>query len=502
MATLAEKMAASLEILRDLQDKSRCVILNGTKEISRTHLVRLLNSGWLQEVMKGWYIVAKPGSEGDTTVWYTSFWNFIAKYARVRLGEQWCLTAEQSLDLYSGKTVVPAQAIIKSPKGHNNVQKLMYGTSLLVFQGEIPDQIYEEPEYGLNLYPLAEALVYATPRYFVTDKIAARTCLAMIQDATDILKVLTRTGASVRAGRIAGAFRNIGNNELADNILSTMKGFGYDVREEDPFEEPTRLPIVHQISPYAIRLRLTWEEMREKVIGLFPEAPGQITDISGYLQAVDEKYSEDAYHSLSIEGYQVSPELIEKVRAGNWKPEDEDKDTKNALVARGYYQAFQAVKQTISSILQGKNAGESVKADHPIWYMQMWMPFVTAGILQSTDLVGYRTGQVYIRGSQHVPLNPKAVRDAMPALFDLLKNESHPAVRAVLGHFFFVFIHPYMDGNGRMGRFILNAMLASGGYSWTVVPIERRKEYMEALETASVKGDIEDFTKVIASLIK
>ena len=242
--------------------------------------------------------------------------------------------------------------------------------------------------------------------------------------------------------------------------------------------------------------------MRGKVIELFPEAPRQITDIQGCLQSIDEKYSEDAYHSLSIEGYQVSPALIEKVRTGNWKPEDEDKEHKNALVARGYYQAFQSVKQTISDILQGKNAGEAVKVDHSAWYMQMWMPFVTVGILQSTDLVGYRSGQVYIRGSQHVPLNPKAVRDAMPVLFDLLKNEVHPAVRAVLGHFFFVFIHPYMDGNGRMGRFILNAMLASGGYNWTVIPIERRKEYMKALERASVEGNIVDFTSTIASLIK
>ena len=76
------------------------------------------------------------------------------------------------------------------------------------------------------------------------------------------------------------------------------------------------------------------------------------------------------------------------------------------------------------------------------------------------------------------------------------------AVRAVLGHFFFVYIHPYMDGNGRMGRFVLNAMLASGGYNWTVVPVERRKEYMKALEKASVEGDISEFTKVIASLVK
>ena len=116
--------------------------------------------------------------------------------------------------------------------------------------------------------------------------------------------------------------------------------------------------------------------------------------------------------------------------------------------------------------------------------------------------MGYRTGQVYIRGSQHIPLNPKAVRDVMPVLFDLLKNEPHPAARAVLGHFFFVFIHPYMDGNGRMGRFILNVMLASGGYNWMVIPVERRQEYMKSLEKASVEGDISDFTKVIASLVR
>ena len=68
MATMAEKMAASLEELRKLQEKDRCVVLQGTAEIGRTHLTRLLDNGWLQEVMKGWYIAARPGTEGDTTV--------------------------------------------------------------------------------------------------------------------------------------------------------------------------------------------------------------------------------------------------------------------------------------------------------------------------------------------------------------------------------------------------------------------------------------------------
>jgi Fic family protein len=42
----------------------------------------------------------------------------------------------------------------------------------------------------------------------------------------------------------------------------------------------------------------------------------------------------------------------------------------------------------------------------------------------------------------HVPLNREAVRDAMPAFFDLLREEKEPAVRVVLGHFVFVYIHP------------------------------------------------------------
>jgi Fic family protein len=90
----------------------------------------------------------------------------------------------------------------------------------------------------------------------------------------------------------------------------------------------------------------------------------------------------------------------------------------------------------------------------------------------------------------------------MPALFDLLEHEEEASVRVVLGHFMFVYIHPYMDGNGRIGRFLMNLMLASGGYPWTIVPLERRTDYMAALESASVGGDIKPFAKLLAGLTK
>ena len=89
----------------------------------------------------------------------------------------------------------------------------------------------------------------------------------------------------------------------------------------------------------------------------------------------------------------------------------------------------------------------------------------------------------------------------MPLLFELLAEEEDPAVRIVLSHFVFVYIHPYFDGNGRMGRFLMNVMLAAGGYPWTVIPVERRTDYMESLEAASVDQNIKPFTEFLGGLV-
>jgi Fic family protein len=87
-------------------------------------------------------------------------------------------------------------------------------------------------------------------------------------------------------------------------------------------------------------------------------------------------------------------------------------------------------------------------------------------------------------------------------LFELITEEPEASVRAVLGHFIFVYIHPYMDGNGRMGRFLMNALLATGGYNWMVIPVQKRDEYMNSLEIASVKQDISPFATFIGTLVK
>jgi Fic family protein len=58
-----------------------------------------------------------------------------------------------------------------------------------------------------------------------------------------------------------------------------------------------------------------------------------------------------------------------------------------------------------------------------------------------------------------------------------------------------------MDGNGRIGRFLFNLMMASGGYSWTVIPVGQRDKYMAALERASVDGGIGDFVRFLGGIV-
>ena len=246
-----------------------------------------------------------------------------------------------------------------------------------------------------------------------------------------------------------------------------------------------------------------WQDMRDEIIERFPKAPGLPEDTRAYLKRVEDAYVTDAYHSLSIEGYQVDRELIERVQSGVWNPKDDENDRqhRNALAARGYWQAYQVVRESIEKVLDGNDPGSVADDDHRTWYREMFAPSVAAGLLRPADLAGYRNGPVYLRSSMHVPPNQEAVRDAMPALFDLLREETEPSVRVVLGHYIFVYIHPYMDGNGRIGRFLMNVMLASGGYPWTVVPLEERDVYMAALEEVSVAQNIVPFTQLLARLV-
>ena len=505
MASPSEKLAQSLEILHGLQNSNGAAAIRA-RDITRTHRERLVANGFLREVIKGWYIPGRPDEAmGDSTAWYASFWRFAAAYLEARFGKNWSLSPEQSLSLHGANWTVPRQLVVRSPRARNKVTALPHCTSLFDLRSAMPAKGDMEEKEGLRIFSLESALIECSPRYFSSHATDVRAALAMVRDASGLLARLLEGGHSKIAGRLAGAFRNSNRDRIADEIVRTMSAAGYVVRESDPFDDRPALALpARETSPYVNRIRLLWQKMREPVIDRFPKAPGLPRNAASYIKRVEEAYVTDAYHSLSIEGYRVSTELIERVRKGTWNPatEERDRHERDAMAARGYWQAFQVVQKSIGRVLNGENAGVVAEEDHRAWYRELFTPSVTAGILKPADLAGYRNGQVYIRQSMHVPLNCDAVRDAMPAFFDLLGAEEHPAVRVVLGHFIFVYIHPYMDGNGRMARFLMNLMMAAGGYPWTVIPVAERHVYMAALEKASAGEEIGPFADFLAKLVE
>ena len=504
LATPNERLAASLSALRALQKGGRRVFRS--KEISRVHRDRLLQNGFLQTVIKGWLISSSPHArDGDSTPWYASFWEFCARYCEERFSTSWCLSAEQSLMLHAANTVTPSQVVIQTPKGANHKLTLPFGASLYdLKQPRMPSPAEIQVRQGLRVFTRAAALVRVPENFMVRNPLETQLVLTTVGDSADLLRLLLDGGHSSVAGRLAGGLRRAQRGVLADEIVKTMKAAGYDVRETDPFvgQQPlSALPAT--ASPIVGRIQALWASMRHQVLEVFPQSPGLPSDKSAYLHSVDEIYQSDAYHSLSIEGYSVSTALIERVRSGSWDPDnhDADRQSRDALAARGYWQAFQSVKKTIDAIIRGDNAGTLVRSAHRDWYRELFQPCVGAGLLPASALAGYRNDAVYLRTSRYVPPRWEAVRDAMPALFDLLEAETEPAVRAVLGHWLFGYIHPYPDGNGRIARFLMNATLASGGYAWTVIRVEDRVAYLAALDRASVDMDIAPFASFIADRV-
>ena len=502
-ATPAQRrLAAGLEALHALQQQGQSVF--NTNAFSRADREALVGAGYLQPVIQGWYMSASPSAKaGDSTPWIAGMKDFIAAYCNARFGADWCVAADYSLKLHAGTTLLPQQVVVHAPLGKNGVLALPNGFSLMDYQArDFPAPDRRDSVGNIRTMTLPQALLKAPENFFRACAQDAQVALLSISDASELSRLLAEGNHRTIAGRLAGAFRAVGRDAIADDIVGFMRALGNQVVESNPFESSPRIVPGDRIeSPYVSRLRLMWASMREDVAHAFPrKEPGLPRDIPAFMQAIEDVYVTDAYHSLSIEGYRVTPELIRRVANGDWNEDahEQDRQSRDAMAAHGYWLAHNEVKATIQKIFAGANAGDALKRDHGAWFRAMFSPSVTAGLLAPTDLAGYRGHQVYIRNAQHVPPPREAVREMMPVLFELLREEPSAVVRSVLGHFTFVFIHPYMDGNGRLGRFIMNTMLASGGFPWTVLRLEDRERYMSALNAASGQGAIKLFAEFVA----
>lgn len=502
---MARTRAKPQQLLAEALRAARTAAKDGivkSSSIGRKHREILSKENCLTEIIKGWYLLTSQEGGGSSTAWFGGIWGFLRHYLSERFGKNgFCLSAESSFNLHSGDTSIPKQIVILTQKASNTNIDLPHDTSVLLMMDNANFPKEREKWNGLWIMRLPYALCRLSPTYFKKNPRNIEIALKSLSfSVAEISRTIFKYETIAGAERIIGAYKHLGKEGKAKQIKEDLVAAGYKINEVDPFiEYEPKLNLVRPISPYASRIHAMWYAMREEVVRTMPNAPGIKGNKNTAIKLIQKKHKEDAYHSLSIEGYQVTTELIEKIESGEWDPENiaADRKHKDAMAAKGYYEAFKAVVDSVGKVLHKENSGQIFADELQNWYRQLFSPFVKANIIPAVNLAGYRDQQVYINRSRHVPPPRKAVPDCMEELFELLRNEENPAVRAVLGHFMFVFIHPYMDGNGRIGRFLMNLMLISGGYNWTIIKVDNRDQYMAALEEASTNENIFPLAKCI-----
>lgn len=483
-----------------------------SKNVKPKQQALLVKNGYLKKIIKGWYLFDADiitQKAGESALWYESIWSFLGQYLSFRFDDRYWLSSEASLDIHTDNNSMPAQIVVfvEFESGTEDITKLPNDMSLLITRSKTkPERLVEYR--GVKAHPLESALANSSPSSFKKHPVSMQVALrnANLDKLTD---ALLRSKNISSAGRIIGAYDALKMRSESKKLETIMMGVFENIKVTNPFEiAPVILGEERKEAASAKRVRIMWQQMRHNIIDGFeknkPVFDFYSRPLDETLDMINELYIHDAYNSLSIEGYQVTPELIKRVSKGNWSPEtiEQDKEAKDALAARGYFDAFNNVKESITEAYNNEDINYLIDVGITQWYTSLFKPCVKAGLISELDLAGYRKGPIYIRKSMHVPPASEGVMDCMTALKECIDEENSFAVKAVLGHLFFGYIHPYFDGNGRTARFLMNYLFIIGGYNWVVIKLETKDRYLAALESASVSKNITPFVEFILDTIE
>lgn len=124
------------------------------------------------------------------------------------------------------------------------------------------------------------------------------------------------------------------------------------------------------------------------------------------------------------------------------------------------------------------------------------------GIIENAGT--YRTGQVRIPGADFLPPRPEDIKEKVYKLLEWLHrnpDELRPIELAAVFHHRLVYIHPFIDGNGRVTRLVMNCILLKYGYPFTIVLTRDRKRYYRVLREADHEN-LPPFVNFIARCVE
>ncbi len=309
--------------------------------------------------------------------------------------------------------------------------------------------------------------------------------------------------------RLAGLAGQLHNDPLARQLERFVRRISH--RETTPSRTGigTRITVPQVLqevprgsgTPWLDAQAMRLERQESEVGRIVRRAAAQLPRFDWALLQTDAEQNRayDAYHSTTMEGYRISRESSDAIVRGEPLrdgPQDQ-KTLEAAMAVQGYTIAY-------GQVLERARRRDPIDAGLILdLYEALFRPSVDAGITDTAALRGWRTGTVGLRGWRYVPPNPKKIPDLIAGLERFAARVGlDPVTRALLVHLEFVTIHPFLDGNGRLGRLLMNYALLAAGLPWVTIRNDERIPFFRAIERAQVDAEAASFVEFLWHLIR
>ncbi|XP_015240540.1 protein adenylyltransferase FICD [Cyprinodon tularosa] len=232
------------------------------------------------------------------------------------------------------------------------------------------------------------------------------------------------------------------------------------------------------------------EEIDQRYFSLIDSKVRRLMSIpkgnSALRRVMEETYYHHIYHTVAIEGNTLTLSEIRHIIETRYAVPGKSLQEQNEAIG------VDAAMKYINTTLLSRSGAITVSNILEIHRRVL-------GYVDPVEGGRLRTSQVFV--GQHIPPHPKDLQRHMDELVQWLNSEEalqlHPVEYAALAHYKLVYVHPFIDGNGRTSRLLMNLVLMQARYPPITIRKEQRAEYYSTLNTAN-EGDVRPFIRFIA----
>ncbi len=474
-----------------------------SSDLARGDRELLTRCGFLRRLMKGWYLLlAEPmpgaGQADLSDLSADLFHGFLARYLDQRLGDRWCLSAESTLRFLLDPDRVADRIVALTEYGSTTHHSFPGLTKLTVYHDLDRFPADGTTWAGLRLMSPESALARLKPAALDRDPELLQRSVGLVRQWPSFCELLAREGRQTASVRLIRELERTGESENAAQLRRAMTQAGYKVSDD-----PAVVPGPQTASPRFDSLedcRQSLLDWRLALEGTLPAAPAAADSLLALLSRAQEAALNDAVHSLRLSGFPVTRDMVvsaltEPQRAAadaGWPtlsteerglseshtpPVTGEADPAALLALQGYVEVQRLVKKSIVRLLEEEPLARVLGEDLPQWHTALLLPAAEAGLENPATLGHWRTGAD--------PGSAALAPDRIPAALDLLWNSvaetSDPLAAAHLAHLALRRWLPWESGNGRLARFVLNAIATAARQDWVVLDSDQREAYETAV---------------------